>query len=88
MTHFARSSLCQISTDSNENTANSKFTESDHHWESQFGTNQNLNTKTIFQTFISALELDDPESREAEIALLVDQLPEPNKCMLKMKNMG
>ena len=28
--------------------------------------------------------MDDPESREAEIALLVDQLPEPNKCMLKM----
>ena len=38
----------------------------------------------IFQTFISPLELDDPECREAEIALLVDQLPEPNKRMLQI----
>ena len=38
----------------------------------------------IFQTFISPLELDDPECREAEIALLVDQLPEPNKRMLEI----
>ena len=33
-------------------------------------------------TFLFLLELDDLESRVADIALLVDQLPMPNKCML------
>ena len=38
----------------------------------------------IFQTFLFVLELDDPECRVAEIALLADQLPMPNKRMLEI----
>ena len=38
----------------------------------------------IFKKNIFLLELDDPECRVAEIALLADQLPAPNKSMLQI----